>query len=280
MPDRAWAGAAMIEPRRLPRAAASPAEAGRWWLVIPAAGFGRRMGGETPKQYLRLGERSILEITLSRFAGMPGLAGVVLVTGERVPPGAIEALELAGVSIHRVDGGASRAQSVLNALGLFRDHWARLRAAAAGRAEPSLEAGAAEGLAEWVMVHDAARPCVSPHDLERLLDAARYPDGALLTAPVRDTIKRVDPDGRVTGTVDRRGLRHALTPQLFPVGVLLEAIEQGLAAGAEITDEASALERLGLFPRAVDADADNIKITHPEDLGIARAILERQGVLR
>lgn len=262
----------VTDPARLPPAASSPAEAGRWWLVVPAAGFGQRMGVETPKQYLRLGERSVLEVTLSRFAGMPGLAGVVLVTGERVPDGAIESLDLTGIPIHRVEGGASRAQSVLNGLGLFRDRWDDL--CPAGRGEPG------DGLAEWVMVHDAARPCVAPADLERLLAAARYPDGALLAAPVRDTVKRIDTDGRVTGTVDRRGLRHALTPQLFPVGVLLEAIERGLATGAEITDEASAIERLDLFPRAVDAAADNIKITHPEDLGIARAILERQGVFR
>ncbi|WP_282097217.1 2-C-methyl-D-erythritol 4-phosphate cytidylyltransferase [Guyparkeria sp. SB14A] len=161
--------------------------------------------------------------------------------------------------------------SVRNGLAVFRDRWAGL--------SPGQGDGLTDGLGEWVMVHDAARPCVAPGDLERLLDAARYPEGALLTAPVRDTIKRVDADGRVTGTVDRRILRHALTPQMFPVGVLLEAIEQGLVAGAEITDEASAVERLGLAPRVVDSATDNLKITHPEDLGIARSILRRQGVL-
>ncbi|WP_322522303.1 2-C-methyl-D-erythritol 4-phosphate cytidylyltransferase [Guyparkeria halophila] len=258
-----------------PPAAATPAEAGRWWLVVPAAGFGRRMGGDTPKQYLSLGGRSVLEVTLSRFADLPGLAGVVLVTGDGFPVGALNAPQLGGVPIHRVDGGASRALSVRNGLALFRDRWASL--SAGERHEPA--EGVGDGLGEWVMVHDAARPCVTPADLHRLLAAARYPDGALLTAPVRDTIKRVDANGRVVETVDRRVLRHALTPQLFPVGVLLEAIEQGLAAGAEITDEASALERLGLSPLAVDAGTDNLKITHPEDLGIARTILRRQGVL-
>lgn len=255
----------------LPPAAATPIEAGRWWLLVPAAGFGRRMGGETPKQYLRLGGRSVLEISLSRFAGLPGLAGVVLVTGESLPDDLLPSPEVVGVPIHRVDGGASRALSVRNGLAVFRDRWASL--------SPGQGDGLSDGLGEWVMVHDAARPCVLPGDLERLLDAAGYPDGALLTAPVRDTIKRVDAEGRVAGTVDRRTLRHALTPQMFPVGVLLEAIEQGLAAGAEITDEASALERIGLSPRAVDSATDNLKITHPEDLGIARAILRRQGVL-
>lgn len=264
-------GAMSLDAVSLPPAALTPVDAGRWWLVVPAAGFGRRMESETPKQYLSLGERSVLEVTLSRFAGLPGLAGVVLVTGEEIPDGALDALHLAGVPIHRVDGGASRALSVRNGLALFRYRWASL--SPGERHEP------ADGLGEWVMVHDAARPCVVPSDLRRLLSAARYPDGALLTAPVRDTIKRVDSEGRVVETVDRRVLRHALTPQLFPVGVLLEAIEQGLAAGSEITDEASALERLGLSPLAVDAGTDNLKITHPEDLGIARAILRRQGVL-
>src|SRR6056297_563352 len=110
----------------LPPAAASPAEAGRWWLVVPAAGFGRRMGGDTPKQYLSLGERSVLEVTLSRFVDLPGLAGVVLVTGDGIPDGALDALHVAGVPIHRVGGGASRALSVRNGLALFRDRWASL----------------------------------------------------------------------------------------------------------------------------------------------------------
>ncbi|MFP4251181.1 MAG: 2-C-methyl-D-erythritol 4-phosphate cytidylyltransferase [Guyparkeria sp.] len=251
-----------------PPAAATPAAAGRWWLLVPAAGFGARMGGDTPKQYRQLGGRSVLEITLSRFAGLPGLAGVVLVTGEGAPSGALAALDVAGVPIHRVAGGKTRAESVRNGLAWFRDRWDVLSGGLPG-----------EGLAEWVMVHDAARPCVAPGDLHRLLAAARYPDGALLTAAVRDTIKRVNAEGRVTATVDRETLRHALTPQLFPVGVLLAAIERGLAAGAPITDEASAIERLGLSPRAVDSATDNLKITHAEDLGIAHAILRRQGVL-
>ena len=268
---------------RLPPAAVSPDQAGRWWLLVPAAGFGRRMGGETPKQYLRLGGRSVLEITLSRFAGLAGLAGVVLVTGESPPGDLMPSSDGIGVPIHRVEGGASRALSVRNGLAVFRDRWADLlRAPAAGAGDGLGDGpghGLGHGLGEWVMVHDAARPCVASGDLVRLLDAARYPDGALLTAPVRDTIKRVDAAGRVAGTVDRRTLRHALTPQLFPVGVLLEAIERGLAAGAEITDEASAVERLGLAPVVVDSATDNLKITHPEDLGIALAILRRQGVL-
>lgn len=254
--------------------AASPggpaaAAVGRWWLLLPAAGSAQRMKSDVPKQYLRLGERSVLELTLSRFADLPGLAGVILVTSGPVPQAIGEALSSYGVPVHRVDGGASRAESVRNGLAMFRDRW------------PDLSPSQTEsGASEWVMVHDAARPCVRPLDVERLLTAVRAPEGGLLAAPVRDTIKRVDRDGRVAETVDRSALMHALTPQLFPAGVLLEALEGALAAGFEVTDESSAVERAGLRPRAVVAAADNLKITHPEDLAVARAILVRQGVLQ
>ena len=252
-----------------PGAAITPREAGRWWLLLPAAGFGRRMGSDTPKQYMSLGGRSVLELTLSRFLGMPGLAGIVLVAAPDAPPEAVRSVDTGGVPVRLVAGGATRAESVRNGLAAFRAHWDELAPGS----------GTADGLSEWVMVHDAARPCVRPADVQRLLDAARGPDGALLTTAVRDTIKRVDDAGRVAATVDRRPLVHALTPQLFPVGVVLEALERAAAAGLEVTDESSALEQAGLCPRVVEAAADNLKITHPEDLAIARAILRQQGVL-
>lgn len=241
--------------------------ADRWWLLLPAAGSGQRMRSELPKQYLPLGERTVLEVTLSRFAGLPGLAGVILVTSGEPPAPVREALEHCPVPVHRVAGGATRAESVCNGLTMFRERWAEL--------SPSSEG---DGRDEWVLVHDAARPCVRPDDVGRLLEAVGPSDGGLLVAPVRDTIKRVDERGRVVGTVDRSPLAHALTPQAFPAGLLLDALESALAAGREITDESSAIEQAGLAPRAVNAAADNLKITHPEDLAIARAILRRQGV--
>ncbi len=250
--------------------APTPVAAGRWWLVLPAAGFGRRMRSETPKQYMTIGGRTILEITLARFVGLPGLAGVVLVAAGDIPAEAVEAAGSYGLPILQVSGGATRAESVRNGLAVFRDRWAEL-----APTEPPHA-----GLGEWVMIHDAARPCVRPKDVRGLLEASRAPDGALLGARVRDTIKRVDRRGRVAATVDRRPLMHALTPQMFPVGVLLSALDQGLQAGREITDESSAVEQVGLSPRMVPAAADNLKITHPEDLAIARAILVQQGVLR
>ncbi|MCL7743640.1 2-C-methyl-D-erythritol 4-phosphate cytidylyltransferase [Guyparkeria hydrothermalis] len=226
------------------------------------------MRSDVPKQYLRLGERSVLELAVSRFVDLPGLAGVILVTSGPIPQAVSDALSAHGVPVHRVDGGATRAESVRNGLAMFRDRWTELSSSPAQ-----------SGQGEWVMVHDAARPCVRPEDVQQLLTLVRAPDGGLLTAPVRDTIKRVDRDGRVAETVDRSPLMHALTPQLFPAGVLLEALEGALAAGFEVTDESSAVERAGLRPRAVVGAADNLKITHPEDLTVARAILARQGVL-
>lgn len=252
-----------------PGGASTPGEAGHWWLLLPAAGFGRRMGGDTPKQYMRLGGRAVLELTISRFLGLPGLAGIVLVAAPDAPPEAVRSVDAGDVPVLLVAGGATRAESVRNGLAVFRDRWAEL----------SPGSSPADGLGEWVMVHDAARPCVRPADVQRLLDLASGPGGALLTTPVRDTIKRIDGAGRVETTVDRRPLVHALTPQLFPAGVVLEALECAAAAGEEVTDESSALEQAGLSPRAVEGAADNLKITHPEDIAIAEAILRQQGVL-
>ncbi|KTG16248.1 MULTISPECIES: 2-C-methyl-D-erythritol 4-phosphate cytidylyltransferase [unclassified Guyparkeria] len=245
-----------------------PVAAGRWWLLLPAAGSGQRMQSEVPKQYLRLGQRSVLEITLSRFVDLPGLAGVILVTSAPIPDAINDGLAELRVPVHRVEGGPTRAESVRNGLVMFRERRAELA---------SVEAKSGED--EWVMVHDAARPCVRPADVERLLRQVRAPEGGLLAAPVRDTIKRVDADGHVAETVDRQPLMHALTPQLFPAQVLRDALDAALAAGFEVTDESSALERAGRYPRVVPGAADNLKITHPEDLAIARAILVRQGVL-
>lgn len=249
--------------------ARTPTDAGRWWLLLPAAGFGRRMRSDTPKQYMTLAGRSVLDLTISRFISMPGLAGIVLVAAPDAPADAVKALDTGGVPVWLVAGGATRAESVCNGLAAFRERWTEM---VPGDDMP-------DGLGEWVMVHDAARPCVRPDDVRRLVEAAVAPEGALLAARVRDTIKRVDARGRVAETVDRSALMHALTPQMFPVGVVLEALEAAIAAEREVTDESSALEQAGLFPRLVEAAADNLKITHPEDIAIAQAILRQQGVL-
>jgi 2-C-methyl-D-erythritol 4-phosphate cytidylyltransferase len=260
----------------------------RWWLLLPAAGAGRRLGGEVPKQYRRIGERSVLEWTLSRFEGLPGLAGVILVTGADLPGEVEAACRRSGLPLVLAAGGATRAESVRNGLRQLAAARASVEGEAAAPGDDRLgdhrhgaarEAGLAGRADDWVLVHDAARPCVRPGDVRRLLEAVDRPDGGLLVAPVRDTVKRRDTDGRVADTVDRDSLRLALTPQCFPARVLLAALEDAIAAGRPVTDESSAMEQGGFAPLALDGATDNLKITHPEDLALAERILRYQGVL-
>lgn len=218
-----------------------------FWVVIPAAGVGSRMGADRPKQYLLLGERSIIEHTLDCFLNHPALAGVVVCIAAEDPywpslPCASDA------RIERASGGQERCDSVLNGL-------QRLG-----------ELGAADN--DWVLVHDAARPNLARGDLDKLLaELACDSVGGLLAVPARDTLKRVGADGRVVETVDRSVIWQAFTPQMFRLGMLREALEAALIAGVQVTDEASALEWAGHSPRVVEGRADNLKVTRPEDLG-------------
>lgn len=217
-----------------------------FWVVIPAAGVGSRMRADRPKQYLQLAGRCILEHTLDCFLDHPQLKGLVLCLSVDDPywpalPGASDP------RIQRADGGNERADSVLN--GLLR----------------LLELGAQED--DWVLVHDAARPNLSRHDLDQLLlELADDPVGGLLAVPARDTLKRAGADGRVAQTVDRSLIWQAYTPQMFHFAALHRALADALVAGVAITDEASALEWAGQAPRLVEGRADNLKITRPEDL--------------
>lgn len=217
-----------------------------FWAVIPAAGIGARMAADRPKQYLQLGGQSILEHSLGCFLDHPGLKGLVvcLATDDPYWP----SLHLAGDSrIERVDGGAERSGSVLNAL---------LHLHALGADEQ-----------DWVLVHDAARPNLSRNDLDKLLEElADDPVGGLLAVPARDTLKRVDRNGRVAETVDRSSIWQAYTPQMFRLGALHRALADSLVADANITDEASAMEWAGQAPRLIEGRSDNIKVTRPEDL--------------
>lgn len=224
------------------------------WLVVPAAGRGRRMGAERPKQYLELAGRPLMAHTLARLhAALPDARLVLCLDG------ADRDFDPAWVPFadwRRVTGGAERADSVAAAL-----------AAIAGEA----------GEEDLVLVHDVARPCVTPGDLRRL--HARLVDdpvGGLLAAPVADTMKRDDGTGRVAATEPRDGLWHALTPQGFRYGLLRRALAAASATGVVVTDEASAVEALGLAPRLVAGRRDNLKITHPEDLPLAERILAAQ----
>ena len=213
--------------------------------VVPAAGIGSRMQTECPKQYLTIGDKTILEHTIGCLTAHPAIRKIII---------AISAtdcwfgqLPLAtDPRIQVVTGGSQRAESVM----------AGIQAA---------------GDVPWVLVHDAARPCLHPDDLARLLALTHTSlTGGILAAPVRDTMKRSEPGKHaIAHTVDRDDLWHALTPQLFPLALLQACLQRGLDEGATITDEASALEYCGYHPELVCGRADNIKVTRPEDLDLA-----------
>ncbi len=225
------------------------------WAVVPAAGGGARMRADRPKQYLPLLGRPILLHTLERLGSYPPLRGVLVgIAPDDVYwptlPGPIPKL------LGTCPGGATRADTVLNGL-----------RALAGHATPD----------DWVLVHDAARPCVRHADINTLLAAiAGHANGGLLAVPVGDTVKRADHNGCVEETVSRAGLWRALTPQVFRLGALTLALENAQRAGVEITDEAAAMEYSGARPRLVRGHADNIKITVPEDLALAELYLREQ----
>ena len=217
-----------------------------FWAVIPAAGVGARMAADRPKQYLQLGGRTILEHSLGCFLDHPTVKGVVVSLAHDDPYW--PTLACAGdTRIQRVDGGEQRSDSVLNAL--LHLH------------------GQGADDHDWVLVHDAARPNLARADLDTLLsELANDPVGGLLGVPARDTLKRVDKQGRVLETVDRSVIWQAYTPQMFRLGALHRALADSLVADAVITDEASAMEWAGQAPRLIEGRADNIKVTRPEDL--------------
>ena len=223
-----------------------------FWLVIPAAGIGSRMQADCPKQYLSVSGKTILELTLAIFLEHPRLRGIVVALAEHDhwwPQ--LSVAKHPG--IQTVIGGAQRADSVLNALLALHE-----RGASAD---------------DWVLVHDAARPLLERDDLDRLLSGlVNDPVGGLLAVPARDTLKQVDADGRVLTTVDRSLMWHALTPQMFRLGLLQRSLADALQASVAVTDESSAMEWAGLAPRVIEGRASNIKITRPEDLQLLHAL--------
>ena len=226
----------------------------KYWVIIPAAGSGSRIGADLPKQYLQLAGKTVIEHTLSRFSEHPKISGIVVALSSQDK--AWDGLQYkCPKKLIRVEGGAERYHSVLNALGALSDH-------------------ASEQ--DWVLVHDAARPCLQTDDIDQLIQAlSNHPVGGLLAVPVRDTMKRTDNNGVVQETVVRENLWHALTPQMFRFGELREALTRAVADGVEVTDEASAMEYVGKQPELVKGRWNNIKITHPEDIALAEFYLEQ-----
>lgn len=215
------------------------------WAVVPAAGRGTRFGAPMPKQYLEVAGRPLIAWTLDALLGHPAVAGVVVVLSADDPdwPGWTS---LQGKPVLTCTGGAERADSVLAGL----------------QALPADIPGDAP-----VLVHDAARPNLAAADLDRLLAVGTAdPVGAILAAPVRDTLKRAGADGAIDATEPRQHLWRALTPQLFRCTALRDALRQAASAGVTVTDDAMAMERLGLRPRLVEGREDNFKVTTPADL--------------
>jgi 2-C-methyl-D-erythritol 4-phosphate cytidylyltransferase len=230
----------------------------RHWVLIPAAGVGRRFGGPVPKQYLKLAGRMVIDHSLGLFLDHAAIDGCVVALGadDGYWPDSAFAADL---RVRRVTGGRERCHSVANAV-------------------ERIAADAADD--DWVLVHDAARPCLHPDDLDKLIDGLRdEPVGALLAVPVHDTVKQSRDGFHVDATVPRASLWRAFTPQAFRISLLRQALAQAERNGQVVTDDASAVELLGLKPRLIEGRADNIKITRPEDLFLARFHLRQQGRL-
>jgi 2-C-methyl-D-erythritol 4-phosphate cytidylyltransferase len=225
----------------------------RRWAVVPAAGTGSRFGSSLPKQYAPLLGRPMLAWTLAALLREDSLAGIVVALADADPHWQ-HIDERGDPRVQTCRGGDRRDVSVANALD-----------ALAGVAQDT----------DWVLVHDAARPCLRHDDLQALYQAlAGDPVGGLLAVPVSDTLKRDDAGVPVAReTVPRDGLWRALTPQMFRYGLLRRALALCHDRGRAVTDEAAAIEGLGLRPRLVRGHADNIKVTNPEDATLAAAIL-------
>ena len=218
------------------------------WAIVPAAGIGRRMGSAVPKQYLDLDGRPVIEYALESLLKHPDIQKVLVPLSESDEWWRGTAFA-ADPRIRRVSGGRERCDSVLNALRMLAD-----------------EADRDDG----VLVHDAARPCLRSFDLDKLINTLQnHPVGGLLAVPLHDTVKRANESGEVLETLPREALWRAYTPQMFRYSTLRSALEDALAAGKLVTDEASAIELAGLSPLLVEGAADNIKITRPEDLPLA-----------
>lgn len=227
----------------------------RFHALVPAAGSGSRLGQGLPKQYLPVAGAPLLQHALATLAAHPAIASVHVVLAP--DDGRYDETIAAGVR-NRVRavrcGGDTRAASVLNGLRAIAD---------------GVDAD------DWILVHDAARPCLTHALLDRLLHAVESDAvGGILALPVADTLKSADATQRIARTVDRAGLWQAQTPQMFRYGILRRALEA--ADAATITDEASAVEALGLQPRLVEGDATNLKVTYARDVILAELILQQR----
>jgi 2-C-methyl-D-erythritol 4-phosphate cytidylyltransferase len=220
------------------------------FALLPAAGVGARMGVNRPKQYLDIAGKPMIWHAIRAFERHPAIARVYVAIAPE--DGYWDSFDWTGFDKLKLlrQGGETRAATVLNSLRAI--------------------AHEVDGN-DWIWVHDAARPCISAALLDRLL--AEVSDdrvGGILAQPVADTLKRADAKGRIAETVPRAAMWAAQTPQMFRHALLLQSLEH---AGTTITDEASALEAMGLAPRLVESDSTNLKVTYPRDLDVAAWLL-------
>jgi len=227
----------------------------KYWGVVPAAGVGKRMQADRPKQYLALNGMTVIEQSLSRLLEVKRFTAIVVAISKEDPYWPELALSK-NARIRTAPGGKERADSVLSALHSIAD-------------------SASDN--DWVLVHDAARPCITPSDVEHLIDELQdHEVGGILGQASHDTLKAVDGDLAIVDTVDRSKIWRAFTPQMFRYGALKSALQEAAEQGSVVTDDASALELQGKQPKMIAGRADNLKITRPEDLALAQFYLEQQ----
>jgi 2-C-methyl-D-erythritol 4-phosphate cytidylyltransferase len=231
------------------------------WAIVPAAGIGKRMQSDIPKQYLLLNGRPVLEHTINTLLKNKNINGLVIA----LRPDDVYFADIkinSNKPVLRAAGGIERADSVLNALTTLFQH------------------NQFDANNDWVMVHDAVRACLKQQDIDRLVsEVAEDKNGGLLALPVRDTMKRQNVGksiATVAKTIKRENLWHALTPQYFHAASLKNALEKAQLEDKKITDESSAMEIAGFSPRLVHGYEDNIKITRPDDLRLASLFLQAQ----
>lgn len=226
------------------------------WAVVPAAGIGKRMQSAMPKQYLSLNDRPVIEHTINALLQNKNIAGLVI--SLQADDAYWSDIDIRSQKpVLRTTGGKERADSVLNAI------------------DELFNCEQFNTATDWVMVHDAVRPCLRQQDIDKLvLEVGEDSNGGLLALPVRDTMKRQGSQATVAATVERENLWHALTPQYFPAASLKEALEKAQLDGLAITDESSAMELAGFSPKLVQGQEDNIKITRPDDLRLASLYLQ------
>ena len=227
----------------------------RCWAIIPAAGSGKRMGLGKPKQYLKLHNKYMLEYSVRLFCNYDRINTVVVVLNETDSYWQLTKLDKEDKVI-TTHGGKERCHSVQNGLQAIK-----------AKSKPD----------DWVFVHDAVRPCLQREDLDKMfLALENHPVGGILAVPVKDTIKRLSKSNILLETVNRKGLWHALTPQLFRFGLLDSALKNAIENGNMVTDEAEAIELSGKYPMLIEGSSRNIKITKQSDIELASLYLMQQ----